>query len=55
MPGGDIELIHQERRIDMHLIIRVGNGTPLLSGDEEPAAAPGPGPLSPAAADSIRQ
>jgi hypothetical protein len=55
MPGGDIELIHQKRRIDMHLIIRVGNGIPPLSGDEEPAAVPGPGPLSSAAADFIRK
>ena len=39
MPGGDATLLHQERQIDLHLIIRVGNGIPLPSRDEQPATA----------------
>lgn len=39
MPGGDASLLHQERRINLHLTIRVGNGIPLLSGDGKPATA----------------
>ncbi len=34
MPGGDIELAGQQRKIDLHLIISIGHGIPLL-----PAAA----------------
>ena len=38
-PGGDATLLHQEHQIDLHLIIRVGNGIPLPSRDEQPATA----------------
>lgn len=41
MPGGDKELLHRERKIDLHLTIRVGNGIPLLSREQQPATAPG--------------
>ena len=36
MPGGDATLLHHEQQIDLHLIIRVGNGIPLPSRDESP-------------------
>jgi len=39
MPGGDAALLHQERRINLHLTIRVGNGIALLSPDDKPATA----------------
>jgi hypothetical protein len=41
MPGGDAVLLHQEHQIDLHLIIRVGNGIPLPFRDEQPATATG--------------
>jgi hypothetical protein len=41
MPGGDATLLHRERRINLHLTIRVGNGIPLLAPDEKPATATG--------------
>jgi hypothetical protein len=41
MPGGDATLLHQEQQIDLHLVIRVGNGIPLPSRDEKPATATG--------------
>jgi hypothetical protein len=41
MPGGDATLLHQERQIDLHLIIRVGNGIPLPFRNEKPETAPG--------------
>ena len=39
MPGGDATLLHQEHQIDLHLVIRVGNGIPLPSRDEQPVTA----------------
>jgi hypothetical protein len=30
MPGGDITLLQAERKINMHLIVRLGSGVPLL-------------------------
>jgi hypothetical protein len=46
MPGGDIQLLRQERDIDLHFIIHLGSGIPLLrtdldsgTGAEEIAAA----------------
>lgn len=47
-PGKDIELMRQERRIDLHLIIHLGDGLPLLSADSDPPSSL-PGPLSQAA------
>jgi hypothetical protein len=41
MPGGDATLLHHEQQIDLHLIIRVGNGIPLPSRDEQPTTATG--------------
>jgi hypothetical protein len=31
MPGGDVELVRQQRRINLHLIGRLGRGIPLAS------------------------
>jgi hypothetical protein len=46
MPGGDIQLLRQERSINLHFIIHLGSGIPLLRADldsttaaEETAAA----------------
>jgi hypothetical protein len=33
MPGGDIEHVKQQRKIDLHLIINIGHGIPLLPAD----------------------
>jgi hypothetical protein len=41
MSGGDATLLHQEQQIDLHLIIRVGNGIPLPSRDGKPTTATG--------------
>lgn len=43
MPGGDIELVNQQRKIDLHLIINVGHGIPLLPADAGYGARPVPG------------
>ena len=43
MPGGDIELVNQQRKIDLHLIINVGHGIPLLPADAGYGARPAPG------------
>ena len=42
MPGGDAVLLHRERKFDLHLTIRVGNGIPLPTRGQRPATAPGP-------------
>jgi hypothetical protein len=34
MPGGDIDLVHQQRKINLHLIVNVGPGLPLLPADD---------------------
>ena len=43
MPGGDVELINQQRKINLHLIINIGHGIPLLPGDAGVGAGPAPG------------
>jgi hypothetical protein len=43
MPGGDIELVNQQRKIDLHLIVNIGRGIPLLPADVGYRARPGPG------------
>jgi hypothetical protein len=43
MPGDDIELVNQQRKIDLHLIINVGHGIPLLPADSGYGARPAPG------------
>ena len=43
MPGGDVELIDQQRKINLHLIINIGHGIPLLPGDAGVGAGPAPG------------
>jgi hypothetical protein len=30
MPGGDVELVNQQQKINLHLIINIGHGIPLL-------------------------
>jgi hypothetical protein len=42
MPGGDAVLLHRERKFDLHLTIRVGNGIPLPTREQRSATAPGP-------------
>ena len=42
-PAGDVELVNQQRKIDLHLIINIGHGIPLLPGDTGYAASPAPG------------
>jgi len=39
MLGGDITLLEQERKIDLHLIVRLGSGVPLLEGKPDLSAA----------------
>jgi hypothetical protein len=39
MPGGNIQLLRQERRINLHLIVHLGNGIPLLRAEPDLAAA----------------
>ena len=39
MPGEDTTLLHRERKIDLHLTIRVGDGIPLPSREERPTTA----------------
>ena len=43
MPGGDVELINQQRKINLHLIINIGHGIPLLPADAGVEARPAPG------------
>jgi hypothetical protein len=43
MPGGDIELVNQQRKIDLHLIIDIGRGIPLLPADAGYGARPATG------------
>jgi hypothetical protein len=42
MPGGDIDLLRQERRIESHLMVRLGGGVPLLGPEPEPMDATEP-------------
>jgi hypothetical protein len=50
MPGGDLELASQQRKINLHLIINVGHGIPLLPGDADYENRPWPGTPPPSAA-----
>ena len=43
MPGGDVELVNLQRNINLHLIINIGHGIPLLPGDAGVGAGPAPG------------
>jgi hypothetical protein len=43
MPGGGIELVNQQRKINLHLIIHIGHGIPLLPADAGYGARPAPG------------
>jgi hypothetical protein len=40
MPGGDVELVNQQRKINLHLIINIGHGIPLLPADDGDGARP---------------
>ncbi len=35
MPGGDIQLLRQERRVNLHLIVHLGSGIPLFNAGAE--------------------
>jgi len=50
MPGGDLELVNQQRKINLRLIINIGHGIPLLPGDADDGARPWPGTPPPSAA-----
>lgn len=39
MPGGDITLLQQECKIDLHMIVRLGSGVPLLQAKPDLRAA----------------
>jgi hypothetical protein len=41
MPGGDIQLVRQEQEINLHLIVHLGDGIPLISAEPEPVAEGG--------------
>ena len=43
MPGGDVELVNQQRKINLHLIINIGHGIPMLPADDGDGARPAPG------------
>jgi hypothetical protein len=43
MPGGDIDLAKQQRKINLHLIVNIGHGIPLLPADAGHRATPAPG------------
>jgi hypothetical protein len=43
MPGGDIDLVNQQQKIYLHLIINIGHGIPLLPADADDGARPAPG------------
>jgi hypothetical protein len=40
VPGGDVELVNQQRKINLHLIINIGHGIPLLRADDADVARP---------------
>ena len=40
MPAGDIQLLHQERKINLHLIVHLGSGIPLLHTEQDHVAVP---------------
>ena len=39
MPGGDIQLLRQEQKINLHLVVHLGSGIPLLRTEPDPVAA----------------
>jgi hypothetical protein len=41
MPGGDVELVNEQRKIRLHLIVNIGHGIPLLPAGD--GASPPPG------------
>jgi hypothetical protein len=43
MPRGDIELVNQQRKVNLHLIINIGHGIPLLPADAGHGARPAKG------------
>jgi hypothetical protein len=43
MPGGDVELLNRQRKIDLQLVINIGHGIPLLPADDADGARPAPG------------
>lgn len=43
MPGGDAELVNQQRKINLHLIVNIGHGIPLLPADDGDGARSAPG------------
>jgi hypothetical protein len=47
MPGGDVELVNQQRKINLHLIINIGHGIPLLPADVGDGDQPGPATARP--------
>jgi hypothetical protein len=53
MPGGDIELVNQQRKINLHLLIDASHGIPLLPADTGHEAKP-PMDTSPSTAVSGR-
>jgi hypothetical protein len=42
IPGGDIELLRHERKIDLHAIVQLGSGIQLLRREPSPTAGTGP-------------
>jgi hypothetical protein len=47
MPGGDVELVRQQRKISLHLIINIGHGISLLPADAGDGDQPRPAPGTP--------
>jgi hypothetical protein len=47
MPGGDVELINEQRKIDLCRIINIGHGIPLLPAEDGDRARPAPGTPGP--------
>jgi hypothetical protein len=47
LPGGDVELLNRQRKIDLHLVISIGHGIPLLPADDGDGDAARPAPGTP--------
>jgi hypothetical protein len=47
MPGGDVELVKQQRKINLHLIINIGHRIRLLPADVGDGDRPRPAPGTP--------
>ena len=41
MPGGDVELVNEQRKIRLHLIVNIGHGIPLLPAGDGASSPPG--------------